>query len=141
MFRGCPQVGEYKCWNGMDYWNGLQGSNSQLLFLCNLTLSNGVSMASRYCYDNVRKNCTRINGETLCENWSWCGQALPYTRLLQKWPFSAASHRPFHSIFRDYAGILYYHTAPFSPNCCVLSPVCTYAFSLVGVGGGGGGAL
>ena len=31
-------------WNGMDYWNGLQGSNSQLLFFH--TLSNRVSIAS-----------------------------------------------------------------------------------------------
>ena len=30
-------------WNGMDYWNGLQGSNSQLFFH---TLSNRVSIAS-----------------------------------------------------------------------------------------------
>ena len=31
-------------WNGMDYWNGLQDSNSQLLFFH--TLSNRVSIAS-----------------------------------------------------------------------------------------------
>ena len=118
-------------WNGMDYWNVLQGSNSQLLFFH--TLSNRVSIP--HSYENAWKNCIRINGGILCENWSWCGQCMHAT----------ASHRPSHSchpisvIVISYADILCCHTAPFPPISCVSFPqlpLITYAFSRIWGEGG-----
>ena len=46
-------------WNGMDYWNGLQGSNSQLFFH---TLSNRVSIASHTAMSKIvlEGSCVRI---------------------------------------------------------------------------------
>ena len=52
-------------WNGMDYWNGLQGSNSQLFFH---TLSKRVSMAShtamkmhgKIVLESMEGSCVRI---------------------------------------------------------------------------------
>ena len=60
-------------WNGMDYWNGLQGSNSLLFFH---TLSNRVSIASHTAMKIHGKIVLEINGGILCENWSWCGQCM-----------------------------------------------------------------
>ena len=66
--RGSTKAG--MDWNGMDYWNGLQGSNSLLFFH---TLSNRVSIAS---HTAMKIHGIRINGGILCENWSWCGQCM-----------------------------------------------------------------
>ena len=149
----------------MDYWNGLQGSNSQLLLFFH-TVSNRVSMASHTAMKiNARQNCIRINGGILRENWSWCGQCMHAYALKQCSKHChtpgycrsshfqlEASHRPSHSchpisvIVMSYADILYCHIAPFPPNSCVSFPLyvktsipITYAFSLWGGGGGGGG--
>ena len=112
---------------GMEWTTGM-ACKVQILscfFFAIYTLSNRVSMASRYCYDNVRKNCmegpcVRI-GPGVNKHCHTCTP--DYCRSGH---FQRLSHRPSHSIFRDYAGILYCHTAPVSPNSCVLSSVCTY---------------
>ena len=61
--RGSTKAG--MDWNGMDYWNGLQGSNSLLFFH---TLSNRVSIAShtamkihgKIVLESMEGSCVRI---------------------------------------------------------------------------------